>query len=133
MFSAELETYLVQSDIVFYRIIVLQNDSSWKILKRFSQFDALVELINREFPNRGLPSLPPKKWGILVDHTDPEFIKDRMKLLSDLLVQILSDQVLRESKIVEQFLTTNISGKLVVDDESASFKMSSSSIVDRKI
>ncbi|KAL0083634.1 hypothetical protein J3Q64DRAFT_1679555 [Phycomyces blakesleeanus] len=81
--------------------IVESQKRSSIVLRRFSDFWWLMEVLVRRYPFRALPSLPPKKMG----GRDGAFLERRRKGLSRFMNAIVRHPVLRADEVVARFLT----------------------------
>ncbi|KAI8070910.1 hypothetical protein BC940DRAFT_339721 [Gongronella butleri] len=81
-------------------IIESQKRSSI-VLRRFSDFWWLMEVLNRRYPFRMLPNLPPKKLG----GRDAAFLEKRRKGLSRFINAVVRHPILRTDPVVTKFLT----------------------------
>ncbi|ORX60462.1 hypothetical protein DM01DRAFT_1332619 [Hesseltinella vesiculosa] len=81
-------------------IIESQKRSSI-VLRRFSDFWWLMEVLNRRYPFRMLPNLPPKKLG----GRDSAFLEKRRKGLSRFINAVVRHPILRSDAVVTKFLT----------------------------
>ncbi|CAO3623160.1 unnamed protein product [Cunninghamella blakesleeana] len=81
--------------------IVESQKRSSIVLRRFSDFWWLMEVLIRRYPFRMLPNLPPKKLG----GRDAAFLEKRRKGLSRFINAIVRHPVLRSDLVVTKFLT----------------------------
>ncbi|KAI8355166.1 hypothetical protein BD560DRAFT_407364 [Blakeslea trispora] len=81
--------------------IVTNEKRSSIVLRRYSDFWWLLEVLLRRYPFRALPNLPPKKLG----GRDTAFLEKRRKGLSRFINAIIRHPVLRHDEIVACFLT----------------------------
>ncbi|CAO0797638.1 unnamed protein product [Mucor circinelloides] len=81
--------------------IVTNEKRSSIVLRRYSDFWWLLEVLQRRYPFRALPNLPPKKLG----GRDATFLEKRRKGLSRFINAIIRHPVLRQDDIVARFLT----------------------------
>ncbi|KAI8636330.1 hypothetical protein BD408DRAFT_397570 [Parasitella parasitica] len=81
--------------------IVTNEKRSSIVLRRYSDFWWLWEVLLRRYPFRALPNLPPKKLG----GRDATFLEKRRKGLSRFINAIIRHPVLRQDDIVARFLT----------------------------
>ncbi|KAI9310557.1 hypothetical protein BX666DRAFT_1869510, partial [Dichotomocladium elegans] len=81
--------------------IVESQKRSSIVLRRFSDFWWLMEVLARRYPFRALPNLPPKKVG----GRDSVFLEKRRKGLSRFINAVVRHPVLRSDEIVIKFLT----------------------------
>ncbi|KAI9491369.1 hypothetical protein BDB00DRAFT_789625 [Zychaea mexicana] len=81
--------------------IVESQKRSSIVLRRFSDFWWLMEVLGRRYPFRALPTLPPKKVG----GRDSAFLEKRRKGLSRYINAVIRHPMLRNDDIVIKFLT----------------------------
>ncbi|KAI8137121.1 hypothetical protein BJV82DRAFT_525877 [Fennellomyces sp. T-0311] len=81
--------------------IVESQKRSSIVLRRFSDFWWLMEILARRYPFRALPNLPPKKVG----GRDSAFLEKRRKGLSRYINAVIRHPVLRNDDVVVKFLT----------------------------
>lgn len=80
------------------------------VVRRYSDFDWLQDVLLRKYPFRMVPELPPKKIGS--QNADPLFLAKRRKGLSRFINLVMKHPVLRSDDLVLTFLTvpTDLSG-----------------------
>ncbi|CAO3592989.1 unnamed protein product [Absidia cylindrospora] len=81
--------------------IVTSQKRSSIVLRRFSDFWWLMEILARRYPFRMLPNLPPKKLG----GRDSAFLEKRRKGLSRFMNAVVRHPTLRDDPVVTKFLT----------------------------
>ncbi|KAI8097010.1 uncharacterized protein BX664DRAFT_325392 [Halteromyces radiatus] len=81
--------------------IVTSQKRSSIVLRRFSDFWWLMEILARRYPYRMLPNLPPKKLG----GRDAAFLEKRRKGLSRFINAVVRHPTLRTDSVVTKFLT----------------------------
>ncbi|KAI7904535.1 uncharacterized protein BX663DRAFT_484668 [Cokeromyces recurvatus] len=81
--------------------IITNEKRSSIVLRRYSDFWWLMEVLLCRYPFRIIPNLPPKKLG----GRDTAFLEKRRKGLSRFINAIVRHPVLRHDEIVERFLT----------------------------
>ncbi|KAI8335140.1 hypothetical protein BC941DRAFT_431363 [Chlamydoabsidia padenii] len=81
--------------------IVTSQKRSSIVLRRFSDFWWLMEILARRYPFRMLPNLPPKKLG----GRDSVFLEKRRKGLSRFINAVVRHPTLRDDPVVTKFLT----------------------------
>lgn len=88
-----------------YHVINIQKGH--KVVRRFSDFVWLLDCLQKRFPFRQLPLLPPKRVGLNGNHlaTDRTFIEKRRRGLSRFTNALLRHPVLSQEKLVIDFLT----------------------------
>lgn len=88
-----------------YHVINVQKGH--KVVRRFSDFVWLLDCLQKRFPFRQLPLLPPKRVGLNGNHlaTDKTFIEKRRRGLSRFTNALIRHPVLSQDKLVIDFLT----------------------------
>ncbi|KAF7728007.1 Sorting nexin mvp1 [Apophysomyces ossiformis] len=81
--------------------IVESQKRSSIVLRRYSDFWWLMEVLLRRYPFRTLPNLPPKKVG----GRDAAFLEKRRKGLSRFINAIVRHPILHQDEVVIKFLT----------------------------
>ncbi|ORE06929.1 hypothetical protein BCV72DRAFT_206454 [Rhizopus microsporus var. microsporus] len=81
--------------------IVTNEKRSSIVLRRYSDFWWLWEVLLKRYPFRALPNLPPKKLG----GRDAAFLEKRRKGLSRFINAVIRHPVLRQDDILSKFLT----------------------------
>lgn len=81
--------------------IVTNEKRSSIVLRRYSDFWWLLDVLIKRYPFRALPNLPPKKLG----GRDATFLEKRRKGLSRFINAIIRHPILRKDDIVSRFLT----------------------------
>ena len=81
-----------------------------QVVRRYSDFHALYEVLSWRFPNRILPPLPPQKLSAFVKGTDSNFAESRRKGLLRWLVTISAHPVMSPDPALDFFLSR------IVDD-----------------
>lgn len=81
--------------------IVTNEKRSSIVLRRYSDFWWLWEVLLKRYPFRALPNLPPKKLG----GRDAAFLEKRRRGLSRFINAVIRHPVLREDEVVSKFLT----------------------------
>jgi hypothetical protein len=81
--------------------IVTSQKRSSIVLRRFSDFWWLMEILAGRYPFRMLPNLPPKKLG----GRDSVFLEKRRKGLSRFINAVVRHPTLRDDPVVTKFLT----------------------------
>ncbi|KAI7853201.1 hypothetical protein BDC45DRAFT_511566, partial [Circinella umbellata] len=89
--------------------IVESQKRSSIVLRRFSDFWWLMEVLGKRYPFRTLPHLPPKKVGGISKHGglvgDSAFLEKRRKGLSRYINAVIRHPILRNDDVVIKFLT----------------------------
>ncbi|CCH41917.1 Sorting nexin MVP1 [Wickerhamomyces ciferrii] len=73
-----------------------------KVIRRYSDFVWLSEILLKKYPFRLIPELPPKK---LASNSDPQFLERRRRGLSRFINQIIKHPILKTESLVLMFLT----------------------------
>ncbi|CAO3700337.1 unnamed protein product [Rhizopus stolonifer] len=81
--------------------IVTNEKRSSIVLRRYSDFWWIWEVLLKRYPFRALPNLPPKKLG----GRDTTFLEKRRKGLSRFINAVIRHPVLRQDEVVSKFLT----------------------------
>ncbi|KAI9280716.1 hypothetical protein BY458DRAFT_500147 [Sporodiniella umbellata] len=81
--------------------IVTNEKRSSIVLRRYSDFWWLWEVLLKRYPFRAIPNLPPKKFG----GKDVAFLEKRRRGLSRFINAIIRHPVLRQDEVVSKFLT----------------------------
>jgi len=80
-----------------------------EVNRRYSDFQALYELLLYRFPYRLIPKLPPAKLMANVVGVSSDFIDERRKALIRWLTIITSHPIVSEDSMIKFFLTDNFS------------------------
>ncbi|VEU21204.1 DEKNAAC102189 [Brettanomyces naardenensis] len=81
-----------------------KNRGETKVIRRYSDFAWLVEVLWKKYPFRLIPELPPKKFA-LASANDPIFLQKRRRGLQRFLYQLVKHPVLSKENLVVMFLT----------------------------
>ncbi|KAG0676214.1 Sorting nexin mvp1 [Kluyveromyces marxianus] len=73
------------------------------VVRRYSDFDWLQDVLLRKYPFRMIPELPPKKIGS--QNADPLFLAKRRKGLSRFINLVMKHPILKKDDLVLTFLT----------------------------
>lgn len=78
-----------------------------KVIRRYSDFVWLLDCLNKRYPFRVLPLLPPKRMGVNGNHlsNDNGFIEKRRRGLARFLNAVVRHPVLSQEQLVVMFLT----------------------------
>jgi len=79
-----------------------------EVKRRYSDFQALYDLLLHRFPYRLIPKMPPAKLMANVVGVSSDFIEERRKALIRWLTIITSHPVLSEDSMIKYFLTDNL-------------------------
>ncbi|CAY70308.1 Protein required for sorting proteins to the vacuole [Komagataella phaffii GS115] len=79
----------------------------FKVIRRYSDFSWLLEILLKKYPFRMIPDLPPKKFsiGATSSSNDSLFLQKRRRGLQRFLNQIIHHPVLIKEPLVIMFLT----------------------------
>lgn len=88
-----------------YEISSLRRGS--KVVRRYSDFVWLLDCLNKRYPFRVLPLLPPKRMGVNGSHlsNDSLFIEKRRRGLARFLNALVRHPILSQEQLVVMFLT----------------------------
>ncbi|KAJ3156639.1 Sorting nexin mvp1 [Geranomyces michiganensis] len=91
--------------IVFKHVnyILHSQTRQTSVLRRYSDFLWLLDVLVRKYPFRTIPSLPPKKVG-----ADPPFLERRRRALSRFINLVVNHPTLGEDESVIAFLTVEM-------------------------
>ncbi|KAF9912184.1 Sorting nexin mvp1 [Linnemannia zychae] len=81
--------------------IVESKNRQTTVIRRYSDFWWLLEVLSKRFPFRILPNLPPKRIGI----ADETFLERRLRGLTRFMNALVRHPVLRSDPLVVSFLT----------------------------
>ncbi|KAJ1954568.1 Serine/threonine-protein kinase Sgk2, partial [Dispira parvispora] len=84
-----------------YKVLVSRGTAQHWITKRYSDFDQLHTRLTLEFPQRTLPTLPPKR--LFGSNLSTEFVLARREQLNQYLDALLRHPDLRQTEIVKTF------------------------------
>lgn len=73
-----------------------------KVVRRYSDFVWLLEVLLKKYPFRIIPELPPKK---IASNSDIQFLERRRRGLTRFINQIMKHPILRSESLVLMFLT----------------------------
>jgi sorting nexin-8 len=79
-----------------------EQSTDRKVVRRYSDFDWLHQVLLAKYPFRLIPELPPKR---ITGTTDQEFLKRRLNGLVRFINQIMKHPVLSQEQLVLMFLT----------------------------
>ncbi|KAG0223891.1 sorting nexin [Actinomortierella wolfii] len=82
--------------------IVESKNRKTTVIRRYSDFWWLLEVLTKRFPYRILPNLPPKRIGAA---TDEAFLEQRIRGLTRFMNALMRHPVLRNDPLVISFLT----------------------------
>ncbi|KAF9996555.1 Sorting nexin mvp1 [Entomortierella chlamydospora] len=81
--------------------IVESKNRQTTVIRRYSDFWWLLEVLSKRFPFRTLPNLPPKRLGV----TDEVFLARRLRGLTRFMNALVRHPVLKNDPLVVSFLT----------------------------
>ncbi|KAF9997539.1 Sorting nexin mvp1 [Entomortierella chlamydospora] len=81
--------------------IVESKNRQTTVIRRYSDFWWLLEILGKRFPFRILPNLPPKRLGV----ADEAFLERRLRGLTRFMNALMRHPVLRNDPLVISFLT----------------------------
>ncbi|ODV94417.1 hypothetical protein PACTADRAFT_77016 [Pachysolen tannophilus NRRL Y-2460] len=81
------------------------SDSDIKIVRRYSDFAWLLEVLLKKYPFRCIPELPPKKFNGNTASPDSIFLQKRRRSLQRFLNQLIKHPILNKENLVIMFLT----------------------------
>ncbi|KAH3672396.1 hypothetical protein WICMUC_004232 [Wickerhamomyces mucosus] len=86
-------------------VITLSSGVNIKIMKRYSEFEALAKQLMKIYPNRliEIPKLPPKNY--LGNNFSNEFLNKRRRGLEFFTNAVLLNPVFNTSNVVKNFIT----------------------------
>lgn len=78
-----------------------------KVIRRYSDFVWLLDCLQKRFPFRMLPLLPPKRVSVNGNHlsNDGSFIEKRRRGLARFLNALIRHPILGQEQLVVMFLT----------------------------
>ncbi|KAF9974996.1 sorting nexin [Actinomortierella ambigua] len=82
--------------------IVESKNRQTSVIRRYSDFWWLLEVLTKRFPYRILPNLPPKRIGAAADEA---FLEQRIRGLTRFMNALMRHPVLRNDPLVVSFLT----------------------------
>eukprot|EP00941_MAST-03F_sp_MAST-3F-sp1_P003205 g3205.t1 len=95
--------------IAYYKIVSTDGDSGLTstVLKRFNTFFDLKEALEEKYKKDKdfkLPKLPAKRWKVITDHADPDFLTERRYSLQNFLRRLCEKPKLGRDSLVRKFL-----------------------------
>ncbi|KAF9577655.1 sorting nexin, partial [Lunasporangiospora selenospora] len=81
--------------------IVESKNRQTTVIRRYSDFWWMLEVLTKRFPFRTLPNLPPKRLGV----PDEAFLERRLRGLTRFMNALMRHPVLRNDPLVVSFLT----------------------------
>ncbi|KAI9591360.1 kinase-like domain-containing protein [Syncephalis fuscata] len=84
-----------------FRVHVSYESDQWWLFKRYSEFRALHAQLRKDYPQRGLPSLPARRF--FGDNFSKSFLTKRRAGLHAYLLGIVDDSVIRRSVPLLEF------------------------------
>ena len=71
-----------------YVLLVSCQGKTWRVNRRYRQFDALHQRLRRDAPRVFLPPMPPKQW---FGRLNPDFINQRQRDLQRFIDELLAN------------------------------------------
>ncbi|KAF9578816.1 sorting nexin [Lunasporangiospora selenospora] len=81
--------------------IVESKNRQKTVVRRYSDFYWMLEVLAKKYPYRTLPNLPPKRLGV----TDEAFLERRLRGLTRFMNALMRHPILRDDPLVVAFLT----------------------------
>jgi hypothetical protein len=103
---------------------------NWNVQRRFSDFDALRQLLVKYYPSYHVPPLPSKK--ITNRRFETDFIMKRMKFLNLFINNVLKREEFKASEILVSFLSYTDRGKFEAKFKEFQTQVPSSYVEDYK-
>ncbi|RXW21654.1 hypothetical protein EST38_g4198 [Candolleomyces aberdarensis] len=119
-------TLLGQQGFILNRYVVYEiaTERGDTVVRRYSEFSFLWDCLQRRYPFRLFPALPPKRIG-----ADEQFLEQRRKGLARALNFVINHPVIKDDGILASFLTEpsfetwRKTASISLDEESASKKV----------
>ncbi|KAJ2918656.1 hypothetical protein MD484_g1790, partial [Candolleomyces efflorescens] len=119
-------TLLGQQGFILNRYVVYEiaTERGDTVVRRYSEFSFLWDCLQRRYPFRLFPALPPKRIG-----ADEQFLEQRRKGLARALCFVVNHPVIKDDGILAAFLTEHSfenwrkTASISLDEESASKKV----------
>ncbi|CCF55955.1 hypothetical protein KAFR_0A05200 [Kazachstania africana CBS 2517] len=83
----------------------VESPKDGAVIRRYSDFVWLQEILIKRYPFRMIPELPPKKIGTSSTNLDPIFLQKRLNGLTRFINLIMKHPVLQQDDLVLTFLT----------------------------
>ena len=109
---------------------VITSPMNWNVQRRFSDFDALRQLLVKYYPSYHVPPLPGKK--ITNRRFETDFIMKRMKFLNLFINNVLKREEFKASEILVSFLSYTDRGKFEAKFKEFQTQVPSSYVEDYK-
>ncbi|GME98066.1 unnamed protein product [[Candida] boidinii] len=100
--------YLISHNIKFSSEYIQQEGqkgNTIKVIRRYSDFAWLIEILWKKYPYRLIPELPPKKFSSTSSTSDTLFLQKRRRGLQRFLYEIMKHPILSKESLVIMFLT----------------------------
>jgi len=78
----------MKPNMIFEEFFSVQSFIEWKVLRRYSEFEKMHQVLHKMFASDDFPQLPPKS-GIMSNAT-PQFIEQRLNALQLYLQRIIN-------------------------------------------
>ena len=109
---------------------VSTSPMNWTVQRRFSDFDALRQILVKYYPSYHVPPLPSKKIGNR--RFDLDFIQKRMKFLNLFINSVVKREEFKASEIIVSFLSYTDRGKFEAKFKEYQTQVPSSYVEDYK-
>ena len=109
---------------------VITTPMNWSVQRRFSDFDALRQILVKYYPSYHVPPLPSKKIGNR--RFDIDFIMKRMKFLNLFINNVVKREEFKASEILIAFLSYTDRGKFEAKFKEYQTQVPSSYVEDYK-
>ncbi|XP_064487000.1 serine/threonine-protein kinase Sgk1-like isoform X2 [Ornithodoros turicata] len=84
-----------------YKVVVAMDNHTWFVLRRYTDFSRLLDIIKKQYPGVAL-KLPGKK--LFGNNFSPEFIRSRRQGLDEFVQKLVNDEKLLQLEEVRTFL-----------------------------
>tara|TARA_A100001015_G_scaffold306218_1_gene400173 strand:- start:724 stop:1134 length:411 start_codon:yes stop_codon:yes gene_type:complete len=110
--TVSIPSYELQSgwggSVALYKVITTDDASglTTTVLKRFNTFYDLRAALEEKYASKKdlLPALPLKKWKLLIDHTNSNFLTDRRYALQDFIRRLSENPVFGDDILFQNFI-----------------------------
>lgn len=103
-YAVIINTHL-SNGTTYYSICCGSEDVNYVVLRRYSDFVDLDNLIRRKCPC--LPLLPPKKFKWWTNHLDEDFVKNRQESLQQYLQRLIECNCTHDTEKFKNFFSIN--------------------------
>ena len=132
--TVEIKNPTEKSGGMFTKAFILYDVSTspmnWMVQRRFSDFDALRQILVKYYPSYHVPPLPGKKIGNR--RFDLDFIQKRMKFLNLFINNVVKREEFKASEILTSFLSYTDRGKFEAKFKEFQTQVPSSYVEDYK-